>query len=363
MTICWDDDQNLISDVLQACSLTELKQATGDVFLDQIGCCAVSTTALTVDPTADPVQANIDAGWVVADCNTNECPVSFMIDCTDPANAVVYFSCDCGTNWNSISPPSASVPVLTQTFDFTGADQVITVPDGYTRMEMYVWGATGGRRASGTRYSGAGGFASGIQTVTTGEQFVVMVGERGYNTQNTNDGIASYGFGGINTGGAQNAASGGGLSGVFTGAGAVLATDSARALVIGGGGGGTNTSSGNSPGGNGGNGGSPSSGGQPDFDGEASVSSDGAGGGGFTGGQQGDDGIGDAARGGANFALGTLIDPVTDFSPDFTLGRKYNAPSVYLPGAVNHHYAGNETSYGVNAGEGLNGHVVIVFQA
>ncbi len=179
---------------------------------------------------------------------------------------------------------SVECPTTTQAFQYTGADQTFTVPEGVTSIDIKIWGAGGGADCSssgGSADGGPGGYTSGTMAVTPGEVYTVVVGEAGV-LSNT-----GYGFGALDNGSPGNDQSGGGLSGIFTGATPVLATDAGRAILIAGGG-----SAGVGANGTGfivgfpGNG--PNSGGQPDFLGADTGSGvppdDYGGGGGYNGG-------------------------------------------------------------------------------
>jgi hypothetical protein len=76
----------------------------------------------------------------------------------------------------SLSPPDGEGSP--RVFDYTGADQYFTVPDGVTTVDVKMWGAGGaGSPSSGT--GGGGGYTSATLTVTPGETLTVMVGQGG----------------------------------------------------------------------------------------------------------------------------------------------------------------------------------------
>ncbi len=118
-------------------------------------------------------------------------------------------------------------------FDFTGAIQTWTVPEGVTQIYVDAAGAQGG--SGGTNIGGKGGKVSGILTVSPGDVLQITVG--GQSTSN----IAVYGFGGnggISITFGTIARAGGGLSAISTAA----PVTQANAFLIAGGGGGTPTS-------------------------------------------------------------------------------------------------------------------------
>ncbi len=171
---------------------------------------------------------------------------------------------------------------------YTGADQLITVPSGLgiTAMEVNCWG--GGAAAYGDRPGGVGGYTRGQFPCTGGDQFMAVVGRAGVFVTGSGP---FYSFAGD--------ATAGGLTGIFTGAAAVVATDSARARVVAGGGGICNGTSPPSPAVAGGNGNDlTSSGGEATFAGAPGISgSQSGGGGGFSGGGYGPSASGKAGSG------------------------------------------------------------------
>lgn len=116
------------------------------------------------------------------------------------------------TSFNKSS--SQNVFLSKQIFNFTDADQGLTVPPCAVQMKIKIWGAGGGGSTYNfeTAGSGAGGYVEGFLVVNPGDVFLVMVGEGGA-CDGTSD-VISYGFGGSfsapNYGGF-----GGGLSGLF----------------------------------------------------------------------------------------------------------------------------------------------------
>lgn len=226
-------------------------------------------------------------------------------------------------------------------FPYQGSDIFWEVPAGVTSIAFFVWGAGGadetGSGGTTTVRGGVGGFVSGRLAVTPGDPYVFVIGQGG----NQNTAAAAYGFGGAG----QNPAvagqrGGGGLSGVFTGAVAISATDTAKAVLVAGGGGAagrTNTGGSPTPGGNGGDPGS--SGGQPTMQGIAAsgtgTGGQGGGGGGYTGGGTG---LGIGGKGGSNFVAGGVTNATNQYAvrPSITVpgsGLGEYPPGVGLPTA------------------------------
>lgn len=141
----------------------------------------------------------------------------------------------------------------TCTFDYTGAAQTWTVPDGVTQVTLDVFGAQGGNNSSP---GGQGGRATATLTVTPGETLTLMVG--GQAQSPFSGGSANGGFNGGGNGGAPfnlpavyYGSGGGGASDVRIG-GTGLAQ---RVIVAGGGGGAANVSGPDGPAVGGGGGG------------------------------------------------------------------------------------------------------------
>jgi len=142
-------------------------------------------------------------------------------------------------------------------FNFTGADQTYTVPNGVTQLLLKIWGAAGGGGdgADGhTPRGGSGAFVEAILSVTPGEVLTVVVGEGGWTGPEVGTPLTSYGNGGTtgNTPLSTHAAFtpggfGGGLSGIAN-------SDKTTWFAIAGGGGGASRG----PKGAGGGGGHPS---------------------------------------------------------------------------------------------------------
>ncbi|QLH45613.1 MAG: hypothetical protein HWD58_08360 [Bacteroidota bacterium] len=79
-----------------------------------------------------------------------------------------------GTYWKSM----CFLPYDSTFFSYTGALQTVTVPVGYTKMEIHCYGAQGGTGggASGG-IGGLGGYAGGEMTVVPGAQYAILVGQ------------------------------------------------------------------------------------------------------------------------------------------------------------------------------------------
>lgn len=134
-----------------------------------------------------------------------------------------------GTKWRLVTQ---TVSGLESGYPYTGAQQLITVPVGYTTMTLKLWGALSGDDPPGG-YRGGGGYTTLVMTVVAGGEYMLIVGQKG----NRTNGGTIFGFGGpaYVAGGLVNA-SGGGLTGLFTGNTPVVSGDTARAVAIAGGG-------------------------------------------------------------------------------------------------------------------------------
>jgi len=201
----------------------------------------------------------------------------------------------CGLLFCMGTPAKAQVactpsPGFTNCVDFvyTGADQHFTVPTGVTSINIKVWGAgaEGGAFGAVNAAGGAGGYVGGTLAVTGGSAYAIMVGNN----------TSGYGFGGSSGAcGSPAVLPAAGLSGVFTGSSTILATDTARAILVAGGGGagGVDYANGSvGDGSAGGQGGGTNSGGMPTMQGQTGYGCSGAapaggGGGGYQGGLAG----------------------------------------------------------------------------
>jgi hypothetical protein len=122
-----------------------------------------------------------------------------------------------------------------ETVSFTDSSTQVTVPPGCTEATVVMWGGGAGGGYYDTWGSGAGGFASGVISVTPGETLVVKVGggggASGCDSYECGGGGGANG-GGFGTSGDAPGGGGGGLSGIFSGS-----YTQANALLIAGGGG------------------------------------------------------------------------------------------------------------------------------
>ena len=170
---------------------------------------------------------------------------------------------------------AGSAQAVTQTFNFTGAEQPFVVPAGVTSIHVVAIGGHGGDSGVSSGAGGAAARVGGDLSVTPGQTLHVVVGGVGQ------DGVGQTGgFNGGGDGGANAGAGGGGASDVRTG----LAPETRLLVAAGGGGGGGPASSGE-----GGDGGDAGGNGAPGGEGEnvggapGSSSEGGAGGSGCSG--------------------------------------------------------------------------------
>ena len=114
--------------------------------------------------------------------------------------------------------------------DFTGADQVYTVPAGISSITVKLWGAGGGGGDNNNTGPGGGAaFVSGNVCVTAGELLTIVVGGRGRQGGPTAM-SQTYGGGGLGRDYSRDGGSGGGRSAIIRG--------STQLAIAGGGGGG-----------------------------------------------------------------------------------------------------------------------------
>ena len=151
---------------------------------------------------------------------------------------------------NQSSPRSFSLtilaPIVFATYTYTGTDQSLTLPAGFSSFKAHIWGGGGGCYYNAGSYrGGGGGYTTGTITGPAGASYTVVVGASG-DSRSDNAGTSAkrYGGGGQLTSlgwGGQ----GGGLSGIFSGTGTVFsgatvqAGAHARSILIAGGGGGS----------------------------------------------------------------------------------------------------------------------------
>ncbi len=191
--------------------------------------------------------------------NAASSPTGAVID-----GEVEDFQVSVGVKITNPSNPGTT-PAFAQScdaYDYTGADQSITVPNGAINLGIKLWGGGGGHEFVGNGYSGAGGYTEaqfGSSVISAGDTLTLVVGAGGNVDGRPTEFVPTsvYGFGSV-----SGHDQGGGLTGLFSGAGVVSDTDQGRALAIAGGGAGYENS-GDSLGVNGGNGNSATSGGQP----------------------------------------------------------------------------------------------------
>ena len=134
---------------------------------------------------------------------------------------------------------TAGAATISETFDYTGAEQTFIVPAGVFTVHVIADGGRGGNAKPGTAEpGGAGGLGakvSGDLSVTPGETLYVEVGGNG------GEGLGGYGgstgAGGFN-GGGEGGGGGGGASDVRTSPRALGLSPPDRLIVAGGGGGG-----------------------------------------------------------------------------------------------------------------------------
>jgi hypothetical protein len=122
------------------------------------------------------------------------------------------------------------------TFEYTGAEQTFTVPDGVTSIHVEAFGASGGDTTDGI-LGGLGGYVHATIEVTPGQVLEVYVGELGPTKSDGSDTTA----GGYNGGGSVNKSSGdagGGTGGGATDIRAFPYELEDRLVVAGAGGGG-----------------------------------------------------------------------------------------------------------------------------
>jgi len=136
----------------------------------------------------------------------------------------------------SLALPTAASAV-TETFNFTGGQQIFVVPAGVTQITVEAWGAQGGTGDDdGTpdnNPGGDGGYVRATIAVTPGETVAVFVGGQGGNGASGTGGAGGFN-GGANGGSVDDGGGGGGGASDVRQGGTSL-TD--RVVVAGGGGG------------------------------------------------------------------------------------------------------------------------------
>ncbi|WKZ76453.1 MAG: glycine-rich protein [Vicingaceae bacterium] len=113
----------------------------------------------------------LSAFTVSAQCPQISCPSNITVNnAPGTCAAVVNYVTPVGTN-----PCGTDSSV----FNYTGALQIFTVPNGVTSVTIKVWGAQGGTSANpnnGNGNGGLGGYAKGDLTVTPGQILNIYVG-------------------------------------------------------------------------------------------------------------------------------------------------------------------------------------------
>ncbi|WP_190853860.1 hypothetical protein [Actinomadura sp. RB99] len=176
---------------------------------------------------------------------------------------------------------AASAEEISQTFDYTGAPQTFTIPDGVCTMEVDAFGGAGGDAVYGSP-GGRGARVSAPLAVRPGQQLTVNVAGAGTGGDlNVSGSMARGGYGGGGAGGSYNDQHTPGNGAVGAGGGGATTVSLAGEPIIiaggGGGGAGSFTNDGSSSGGDGGDTGTDG----------ASSDDAGAGGGGAAGGNGG----------------------------------------------------------------------------
>ena len=207
------------------------------------------------------------------------------------------------------------IPDVIQTYSYTGANQDILVPAGYSSCEYILWGAAGSRAGHQSVWvrGGAGGATTGILAVTGGESLIAIVGEGGLTITEANmsRAVGYGGSGAISSTTTAYPGRGGGRSAIrrssteLATAGGGGGAGSYSPLVVGGVGGGT--TGGGTTGSTGGTQAAGGSSGGGAFQGGNGALYGGSGGGGFFGGGGGSgNSTGNiGGSGGSGFAGGT----------------------------------------------------------
>ena len=210
-----------------------------------------------------PVSANIDAyaltGSIVFSLASGSLPTGLSLlangfitgtaaqvtqDTTSSFNVLATNSVTGYTDQRNFTI-TIKAPVVAN-YNYTGADQTLTLPAAVNTFVVHAWGGGGGAFPGAPYVGGGGGYTTGVVQTTAGNSFVVVVGQGG-DSRGPNAGTGPYtryGGGGqvtpLGWGG-----QGGGLSGVFANTGTVFSGVTAqpgaqaRAILIAGGGGGS----------------------------------------------------------------------------------------------------------------------------
>ena len=251
--------------------------------------------------------------------------------------------------------------LTTTAFSYTGSAQTFTVPAGVTIVTVQSWGAGGGNGPSGVT-GGAGGYASGIVSVTPGEELTIIAGGGGHGWTAATS--SAYGGGGPGAGSSVASGGGGGRSAVRRASGTELITagagGGAAGSTNGGVGGGASGGAGT---GSGGGGGTQSSGGAggntgcgtgqsgSQFQGGYNATTyGGGGGGGYYGGGEGGDSCGQGQQTGGGGGSG-YIDGASN-------GTNTAGSGTTPPNTGDANYAAG-IGVGGSSGDGGNGRIVI----
>ncbi len=198
-----------------------------------------------------------------------------MIAIPSPAAGLMVYNVDCnileywnGTIWSRMSSSTYNASIVSsQTFNYTGAVQNVTVPSCMTSATIKVWGAGGGgggNDGGNTGGKGGGGAYSTVTVaVTPGDVLQVYVGGAGTfgatNVAGTGSGVGGFGYANGGNGGTAGTSGFSGSGGGGAGSSAVINSTTSTTLAVAGGGGGAggggNAGAPNGAGGNAGAGG------------------------------------------------------------------------------------------------------------
>jgi len=165
-----------------------------------------------------------------------QCPV---VDCGSSNVTISNDTGTCGATMNYAMPSAIDTCIIrTDTFNFTGSQQMFTVPAGVSSIKIYAYGAQGGFNT--TYAGGQGGFATGNLAVTSGQVLNIYVGGKGVDGNGSQNCNQPGGFnGGGPTGGTccSNAGGGAGSGGGASDVRLLGNTLNDRVIVAAGGGG------------------------------------------------------------------------------------------------------------------------------
>ena len=218
-----------------------------------------SISAGATDADGDTITYSITAGSLPSGARINSSTGAITGFSAVGSNTTSTFTVQAATTDLTITREysiTVNAPV-SATYSATNSDQSFNAPSGVNAIQFKMWGAggAGSNREgwSGSSGGGGGGYATGLVTVTPGNDYVIVVGDGG----TAGDESANYGGGG--KGNSWGTGSGGGLSGFFDGSGQVFSSGTPQSgahgrslLIAGGGGGGGGNRGGNTQGGAGG---------------------------------------------------------------------------------------------------------------